>query len=226
MRYLITGRLLSIGTFLLYFDIFNLNYLTTLENVFGWFLIEHVFEEYSMNAGKLFIVYEDFRTLIINILLIIRNLFFIAQFFTPFEFLLINCFLITLIIICNNNVKFKKFKFLLSFVYLSILNSFIFVDTIFILNVFVLISVLHFLTKCVITYISLIYFTVFTKLSNLNKYNFYIKLNFIKISLIIILVCKCFFAYLIYLDMYSKFDNNFIQEFVLKLLTLYLYFIY
>ena len=223
MRYLVTGKLLSLGTFLLYFDIFNLNNLTTLENVFGWFLIEHIFEEYDMNAGKLFIVYEDFRSLIINMFLIARNLFFIAQFFTPFEFLFINCFLIMSIILCINNVKFKKLKILLIFVYLNILNSFIFIDTFFIFKVFVLFLFLYFLNRCVISYAILISCTIFIRLSSLNKYGFYIKLNFIKILLTITLICTSFFTYLIYLDTFSKFDNNFIQEFILKVLILYLY---
>lgn len=223
MRYLITGKLLSLGTFLLYFDIFNLSNLTTLENIFGWFLIEHIFEEYNTNAGKLFIVYEDFRSLIINMVLIVRNLFFIAQFFTPFEFLFLNSFLIILIILYINNVKFKKLKILLIFVYLNILNSFIFIDIFFISKVLVLFSFLYFLNKCLASYAILIFCTVFIKLSNLNKYGFYIKLNSIKIILTITLVCTSFCAYLIYLDTFSKFDNNFIQEFTLKVLILYLY---
>ena len=64
MLYLITGKLLSLKSYSLYFSVCHLEDLETIENLFGWFLLEHVFEEYETTPGKLFIIYEDFRTLI------------------------------------------------------------------------------------------------------------------------------------------------------------------
>jgi len=68
--------------------------LTFFDKLAGWFLLEHVFEEYAKTAGKFFTCNEDFRRLILNLFKTTRNILFWSQLITLTEFTL----LITIII--------------------------------------------------------------------------------------------------------------------------------
>ena len=77
MKILISGKILSFIVYKLCLEFFivkKMHSLTILQCSVGWFLIEHIFEEYKTTAGKLFLINEDFRTVITNSVLIINNL--------------------------------------------------------------------------------------------------------------------------------------------------------
>ena len=48
--------------------------LDIVNRLFGWFFLEHLFEDYEINAGKFFLINADFRKLIKNFLIV--NLIF------------------------------------------------------------------------------------------------------------------------------------------------------
>ena len=223
MFYLIAGRLLGVITYFIYFNLFTCEMIEVLNSVFGWFLFEHIFEDYNTTAGRLFMVYEDFRTLITNVLLIGRNLFFIAQFFTPEEFLVINFILIFLIIVFNPPLISNKFKFFLLVVYINLLNSFMLVSLFNILTALVNILVVYFLSLSLISYAFLVYCFVFVKPSGLNYFNFCVKLLCVKFLSFSGIASFYFSVVLLFLSSYATTNDNFIQEFVLKFLLMHLY---
>ena len=55
----------------------NISNLTVTEKLIGWFLIDHVPKTYSYTSVKFFLINEEFRKLITNILIIIKNILII-----------------------------------------------------------------------------------------------------------------------------------------------------
>ena len=142
MWYFIAGRLMSSLTLLvLYKSLQSIGYLPMFDLSVGWFLIDHVFEEYGLTAGKLFLINNDYRTLITNLILILRNFYLFAQLITFSEFLAINSVLIVIyvslkktpfnyitkfFVILGYSFLFRSFFFLHSpFLYLFVKNMFI-----------------------------------------------------------------------------------------------------
>ena len=81
MWYVVAGKIMSLVCYFVLVKLFiNLNELHVIDKSIGWFLFEHVYEEYSVSAGKLFLMNEDFRSLIKNFLLLARNLIFFFVF--------------------------------------------------------------------------------------------------------------------------------------------------
>ena len=223
MLYLITGKLLSLKSYSLYFSVCHLEDLETIENLFGWFLLEHVFEEYETTPGKLFIIYEDFRTLMVNSVRIVRNLLFVVQFFTGQEFFFVNFLLILLIIINKKTLKFNNFKFFLTFIYLNVLNSFFFLSISNIFYASVSVIFVYLLISCVINYLFLVYWYVFIQLTSKKVYNLCLKIISIKLVAFIVIFLVCLLLFLFYLNSYAKINDNLALELVIKSLIIYLY---
>ena len=76
--------------------VLNFNHLIVSESFLGWFLIEHLFEEYCLTANKFFLINDDFRNLIKNFGMIIKNIFLIIQPFNLIDILLLNVFVFIL----------------------------------------------------------------------------------------------------------------------------------
>ena len=86
MWYFISGKSMSLLVFVvLVKSLQNFIDLSLFESSIGWFLMEHVFEEYSLTAGKFFLINGDFRTLIKNFIVIIRNIIILPQIFILLE---------------------------------------------------------------------------------------------------------------------------------------------
>ena len=74
MWYLISGNFISSLLFIiLSSSLKNISSLPNFESLVGWFLIEHIFEEYHLTTGKFFLISEDFRTLVKNFIMITRG---------------------------------------------------------------------------------------------------------------------------------------------------------
>ena len=62
----------------------------------GWFLVDHLFEEYKKTSGKFFTCNKDFRRLILNLCKTVRNITFWSQVITLSEFMLLAIILVGL----------------------------------------------------------------------------------------------------------------------------------
>lgn len=223
MWVLLAGNLLSLLSYSVYFSyLSDVNSLSKTEKLLGWFLIEHVFEEYKTTSGKLFLVYDDFRELITNLLSISRNVFFIAQYFTPVEFILLNIFLFFIIFIYRKKLTLSYIQILIFSIYFVVLNSFLFIN----LNTINYVFVFYLFTVIINFYLSIIYYYFFFNISHLKPYKIYLKLIIVKLFLYFYLFL-CFLLFItILLSLFIKVNENFVQEFVLQNLIIYLYFYY
>ena len=109
MWYIIAGKIVSLVSYYVFYKVlFEPNTLSVFDQICGWFLIEHIFEDYEKTAGKFFITNSDFRNLIKNFLIIIRNIVFWSHMLTLLEFLLILSTLFLLIFILSYFFKTKQ----------------------------------------------------------------------------------------------------------------------
>ena len=146
--------------------------LFVLEKSIGWFLIEHVFEEYELTAGKFFIVNDDFRTLIQNFIAILRNILFLAQAFTPLEFFTINFLLIFILIFYKN----KSLKIIvrtgIMISYFMLFQSFLFLN-IFLMNTFLVVGFIMLVTNFYIYFLYVFITSIKNKKKDLIKFYFF-----------------------------------------------------
>ena len=111
MWYLLAGKLMSLITYFVFYKLLITPYdLNLLNRVFGWFLIEHVYEEYHMTAGEFFFINSDFRTLIKNLLIVVRNILTWSHILTLTEFTLTVSILILLMYFLFHFLKINKIK--------------------------------------------------------------------------------------------------------------------
>lgn len=122
MWYLISGKLMTaIASAILIKSIKNRNQLNFFDKLTGWFLLEHLFEEYEKTAGKFFTCNEDFRRLILNLFKTARNIVFWSQLITLTEFSLLATIIVGLswVLILHFSLSTKTQKiFDLIFLYL------------------------------------------------------------------------------------------------------------
>ena len=224
MWYLMVGNVLTILTYSVYLNyLYKLEEINTVEIFFGWFFLEHIFEQYNTTPGKLFLIYEDFRTLIINIVLLTRNIFFMAQLFTPAEFVFINIVLIYLIFKFKNKLKFNTVKIFLVLSYGLIFNSFLFVDICLILKTLNHVCIAYLISFTVLVYLCIAYQGIFFGLLRNQPANICIKFFITKGVVYIILLFLTVFLVFFMLNVYVILNENFTQEFVLSNLILYFY---
>ena len=81
--------------------------LDIVNRLFGWFFLEHLFEDYEINAGKFFLINADFRKLIKNFLIVVRNIIIWSHLLTFAEFLLTGSTLFLLVYFLFYFVKTK-----------------------------------------------------------------------------------------------------------------------
>lgn len=217
---------MSYASFLVFFKMFHdLNLLILSEKLWGWFSIRHVFEEYNFSAGKIFIINNDFRTLIKNIVLLARNLIFLAQAFSPSEFILINIILMCLILFCNSQLTRNYIRFFVFGCYIYVLYCFLVIDMYFILLFIKYLSIVTIVIFSIYFYLYLISFYFLHKFINRISIK-YLSIFVLKLIFIIIfslLVFNCLLSDLNFL-FYSS--ENFAQEIAIKFLIIYSYFYY
>ncbi len=211
----------------------DFNHLILIERVFGWFFVEHVFENYSQTSGKFFIINNDFRKLICNIWISMKKIIFSVYFTTAVEFinlLFLLAFLIYLLILqfYQNNlvriVQTVKKNFITIFCYICIIflliykifSVFSWFDVYFIFQPFLLFNKLN---KSFI--ISIFLFYSLFNFPITNNRTVILKSTLIKLSSYCLtsLVILCLFFNLFTLS--SVYNENFVQEFVIQFLFVY-----
>lgn len=117
MNYLLTGKILSGLTLFILKKLILLGYLklTINEVLLGWFLVEYIYEEYSITAVNLFFTLIDFRNSISNLVLEFQELIF-KFYFIPFlkYSIVFTNLLFSIYIISVQNLSLKV-KFFLNF---------------------------------------------------------------------------------------------------------------
>lgn len=235
MLCIFAGKLMSLIVYFIFYKLLiTPDSLNLLDRVFGWFFIEHVYEEYNVTAGNFFFYNNDFRTLIKNLLIVVRNVLFLSHIFTSAEFVLTVSILVLLIYILFcllkiNKIRGKKaevviiiyYTFIIYILLLKTFVSFNMFDIYFIFNplviIFCVFTVFAFIYKIAIVF----YETLLKDKDQKSKFFKLIKLNFYILSAIIIaLACfKCLITL-------NYINNNFVQEFIMKILLIYTYVYY
>ena len=223
MLYLISGRILSIFEFLLIFKLFEtFPDLIFFEKIIGWFTIDHILEEYNFTSGKFFLVNEDYRSLIKNLTILVTSVCFFAQLLTPIEFILVNIlFILIFIFLTNKNLKYKARLFIfIGYAYLSYTFLIINFYSLFILIklticIWVLINITQF-------YLS-IFSLILTYQCSFNNFKQVVTILVLKL-VIYLFFLKLEFSFGLYLlCMPCNQINNFVLEFIFKLLIVYTY---
>ena len=226
MWYLISGYILSSVVFILIsklflnFSVFNLE---LNEKIIGWFLIDHIFEEYKFTSGKFFLINEDYRSLITNIVILTRNLCFFAQLFNPIEFITINILLIIVFFFVTSQHWGHRVKLFVFVSYIFLSQTFLIVNTYLLVQLFKVIGVNAVLIFIYYFYIYLISLLLIYNCSN----NLAKQISFallIKILIYFFFMCVGFSVLFLFLFMNCSSVNNFFLEFFLKLLIPYTYF--
>lgn len=226
MWYLIAGKLMSFIAYISFKSLLDLdiNNITSIQKFFGWFLIEHMFEEYKKTSGKFFLINEDFRSLIKNILIIVRNVLIWSHFLTFTEFILTVSILVLLTYFLIYFLRLTKTKNILResvlFIYyllvmfvlgFNLFLSFNLFDLCFIFNPVIILLILLFINYKILNFL-------YRYASNTQK-----KLIILKIFFYV----GCFvFINLIFLNsvlIINIFNDNIVQESVLKVLIIYIY---
>ena len=223
MWYLISGKLMSFITYISFKNLLNSNktYVTSITKFFGWFLIEHIKEDYDKTSGKFFLINEDFRNLIKNLLIVIRNVLIWSHLLTSFEFILTLSILMLLTPFLFYCLKLNRTK---NFFLESVL-FFYYLLVIFVLSLKLFFSFnwfdLCFIFNPIITLLIVIFICC--------KFFFYFY-NYILNNRNIILIIKVVYYFLSFFCVFFSFvlsmdviNNNVIQENVLKFLSIYLY---
>ncbi len=223
---LLAGKLMALTSYSITLQtIENINELNYVNTVFGWFLVEHLFEEYSKTAGKFFLVNQDFRNLIKNILIVIRNIIGFAYFLTLVELLLSISLLIKLTyclykLFIVNEVKgiknemliFAYYSFIMYVLLLKLIISFNWFDVCFLIKSFVIFYYF--------------YLSVCSSLNLFRRFNKEVKIkqkSVLPVKIFFYFLNMCFlFVNLLYIVMFtSTQNNNVVQEISVKILLFY-----
>lgn len=226
MWYLLAGNLISLLVFIVMSNVLqNFNQISDIESSIGWFLIEHIFEEYNLTTGKFFLVSNDFRTLIKNFIMIIRNIIFLAQAFTPLEFFIINMFLVCILIVYKKTRFYNIIKLCVFISYYFLFKSFLFFDyyLIFVLCKNFCFTILNLVTF--FFYIFLLYWVLTLKKSKVKQL---IQIILIKIFLYLFIGIIIFnlVLHITILLLLIKTQENILQEVCLNIFIIYSYFLY
>lgn len=201
----------------------NLTNLTVTEKIVGWFLIDHVPKTYYYPSVKYFIINEEFRRLITNILIVFRNIFTLSYVITFTEFfnlLFIEIYLSYFLILHfkfliffqtknKNNSKILFFFFLCLIKNHELLTKYS-LNFILIPFLFIYEYIIKFLIKHYVFCIIIIYFL---RKNKIICYKFYFYCTYF-----IILVY--YNHYLFNFEILN--NNNFLNEFCLKFMGIYI----
>lgn len=213
MFYLISGKILSGIVFVIIFKLFNsYSDLVLTEKIAGWFFIDHIFEEYSFTSGKFFLINEDYRDLIKNLLVLCIFLWFFLQQFVLFEFFLVFLFLFFVFLLLNRRIN---------------KNLLLSINCIFLFYTFLLVN--FYLTQFTISIYCLILCILF-------YYKFFVlvvirecSISAIKrLILVFNLKSTVFLSFFVFCFLFFSCTNmnNFVLEKVLQILILYTYIYY
>ena len=226
MWVLISGRVLSVFVILVIGKLFeNFSDLILFEKIIGWFLVDHILEEYHLTSGKFFLINEDYRFLIRNITVLILSICFFAQILTPLEFCLVNIFLIAMFLVLTQKKLKDKIRFFIFFCYIYLIHSFL------IINFYFLFELLKFLILTSIFIFSLGFYLycfclVIVYKSSLKKLKQIILFCNTKVMLYLGLF-SLEIGFVVYLLSESCISlNNFVSELVFMLLSVYTYMFY
>lgn len=237
MWYIIAGKIVSLVSYYVFYKVlFEPNTLSVFDQICGWFLIEHIFEDYEKTAGKFFITNSDFRNLIKNFLIIIRNIVFWSHMLTLLEFLLILSTLFLLIFILSYFFKTKQLRNNVIGIIISIYYIFI----TYVLSLKIVVSYnwfdVYFIFKPIfnaslflaaLLFIYLIFFVFYTYIvETVNQQNSFLlfKVLLVKISFYLLSFFFVFFCLLNVFLFLSLFNDNILQELIFKKLIFYIYF--
>lgn len=200
MVYVLIGKILSLLAMFVLKKLVTARYtdLEIYEVMLGWFLLEYVNEEYSVTAGNLFFTIFDFRNLIFKFGLVFKEIICKFYLILLFKYVIL---LISFLLLCLG-LKFKSYSN-----YLNLL-----------LKIYIYNSICYFFGLN-LYFINFILFCSFAIQFN-NKF-WVIKLSFcifLLISFLFILPTVPVGENLII--------NNFLQENIIKYLTIYMYFYY
>ena len=239
MWYIIAGKTVSlVSYYVIYKVLFEPNTLSVLDQICGWFLIEHIFEDYNKTAGKFFVTNSDFRNLIKNFVIITRNIVFWSHMLTLLEFLLMLSILLLLVFILYYFFKTKQLQN--NFVGIVISIYYIFITYVFVLKIAVSYKWLdvYFIFKPILNvslflasllFIYLIFFILYiyiVETPNQQSSFLLFKILLVKVSfysLSFSFICFCFLKVLLFL---SLFNDNIFQELIFKKLIFYIYVFY
>lgn len=209
MWYIMAGKLMSYLTFISLFNLLNnLNDFKTFNCTICWFFIEHIYEEYGFTSGKFFFISDDFRTLVKNCLLILRNFTFLAQAFNPLEFIFINILLISTLIFYKRKTLKRYVQFGVFVCYYYVFQSFLLCNSYILFFIFKNVLPIIYIINIIFIYLYIIFFFL-TSNYDLQKKFFYILKLFFYCIFINYWVVFCLKNIIFELN----FCGNFIQEF-------------
>lgn len=235
MWYFFAGNFMSaMCYFALYKGALNPTDLTALDRLFGWFLLEHLFEDYRATAGKFFLNNIDFRTLVKNFLIVVRNIIVWSHFITFSEFLLTGSTLLLLSYflycsikpknLCTNKTTitiFTYYTLIFYFLFLKIIKTFNLFDLCLIFKpISLLVSVFAAIHVTFKIFLS-IFPNLFTKIFKLSNQIVALKAMYLLLFLTFLYLWA--FKSLLCL---SYLNDNFFQEFLTKIVAVYFYFYY
>jgi len=235
MWYLIAGKLMSvISYFVFYKAVLNPNDLNLLDRLFGWFFFEHVFEEYGTNVSKFFLTNIDFRTLIGNVLIVVRNILTLSHFLTLTEFLLTISVLLLLIYFLFHFLKINRIRgkkneigiliYYTFVIYILLIKTFASFDLSDIYFIFKPISIL------ILTFFVppiLFWFWVGRRYAAAHKKeNLKIRVYFVKVCFYLLNLLLTSTVIINTLTTLNSLSNNFLQEFLIKIIIVYTYIYY
>lgn len=237
MWYLIAGKIMYILVYSILFKmVINFQNLSGYDQFFGWFLIEHIFEYYNQTAGKFFMVNEDFRRLVKNSFIVLRNLIFWVHFLTFIEFFLLiflACFLLYftfyfysfLKITENKNYTIKNLIYILYYLFFILILNMKLYGMFSLLDLYMLgqpiLLLISIIFSCYYFYTTIFIFVCYF-CKNLNETKKY-KYLLIKFLIHLLIIFLTFFLVFEIILLFNKYTNNFIQEFIIQILLIYTY---
>jgi hypothetical protein len=228
MWYLIAGYSMSFVVNLVFSKVLkDKPNLSISERFLGWFFIEYAFERYNQTPGKLFLINEDFRRLVKNVIIALRNIFFFSNLLTFTEFFLYGLLPLALIyliffFIKVASVKNQTFKVVI-IIYYTLITNILILKLYFQFSLFDLWFIGSVCLAAIILFINF-YFIYVCSVVILNIVNFdkvWCKLAFY--SCFTLIICCCLLNELVKSNLHN---NNFVQEFVLKNLIVYVFLYY
>lgn len=195
------------------------------EKIVGWFFVDHIFEDYNFTAGKLFLVQEDYRSLIRNLTVLITSLCFFAQLLTPFEFIFVNMLFIFLFVIKTNKKIKQIFRFLVLMCYSYLIYTFLIVNVYLLFSLSKLIFFIGIAFSVLAVY-GYILITLILFKSSVKKLKQLICIFNIKVILYIIVLKSLVFTNFFCLINLCSCLNNIVLDFVCLLLIPYAYLYY
>jgi len=219
MWYFISGKIMSVlCLMILSKSLKTFPDLIFFDNCMGWFLIEHIFEEYNLTAGKFFLINEDFRTLIRNLVVIIRNLIFLAQALNPLEFIIVNLILMFIFILYKN----KHFKN--SVIIIVLISYYLLFQSFLIFNFFVFYVLLINIFSILFFIVTLFFYSYLVSLQLILIEKQIIKIIFIKFFIYFLLINVNLFIYIFITFSLFKQCDNILHELILNIVIPYSYY--